>query len=92
LLERRGMLRFPQVGQQAGVHAGMQGLDPAVEHLRKTSDLFHRGHRNSFIGNGFRGRSGRYDVDTGGVQAGGEFDKPGLVVHADQYAADRPSP
>ena len=31
-------------------------------------------------------------VATGGVQAGGEFDEPGLVVHADQCAADRPSP
>src|SRR5271170_4108825 len=70
----------------------MQRLDPAVEYLGKTGDLFHRCHRNSLVGNGFRGRSGRDDIDTGGVQAAGELDEPGLVVHADQCAADRPSP
>ena len=36
LLERRGVLGLAQVGQQPGVHPRVQGLDPAVEHLRET--------------------------------------------------------
>ena len=53
--ERRGVLGLAQIGEQPGVHARVQGLDPAVEHLGKTGDLLHRGHRNSFVGDGFRG-------------------------------------
>ena len=53
--ERRGVLGLAQIGEQPGVHAGVQGLDPAVEYLGKTCDVFHRGHRNSLVGDGFRG-------------------------------------
>ena len=54
-LEGRGVLGFAKIGQQAGMHARVQGLDPAVEHLGEAGQLLHGCHRNPLVGNGFRG-------------------------------------
>ncbi len=54
LLERRGVLGFAQIGQQAGMHSRVQCLDPAVEHLGEAGQFFHARHRNPFVGNGLR--------------------------------------
>ena len=86
------VLGFANVGQQSGVHARMQRLDPAVEHLGETGELLHRRHRNTGARNGFGRRSGRDDGDARVVQTLGQLGKPGLVVHADQRASDRLAP
>ena len=90
LLEGGGVLRFAQIRQQAGVHPRVQGLDPAVEHLRETGQLLHPGDGNTFFGNGFRGRAGRDDLHAGVSEPFGEFDQTGLVVDADQRATNLP--
>src|SRR5690606_26295824 len=79
------------VGQDPGVHARMQGLDPAVQALRKAGDLLHLGDRHARTGDLGRGRPGRHDVHTGVVQALREIGQPGLVVHRDQRPPDRPA-
>ena len=90
--ERRNMLWLALIGEQAGMHMRVQGLDPTVEHLGKAGDLLDRSDRNTGARNGFRGRAGRNDVDAGVVQAAGELGETGLVVDADQCTADRPAP
>lgn len=54
LFERRGVLGFAEIGEQAGVHPRVQRLDPAVEHLGEAGQLLHASHGNPFVGNGFR--------------------------------------
>ena len=54
-LERRDVLGFALIGQQAGMHPRVQCLDPAVEHLGEAGELLDRGDRNPYVGNGFRG-------------------------------------
>ena len=46
----------PQVGQQAGVHLRVQGLDPAVQALREAGHLLDRGDRQAGVGDGPGGR------------------------------------
>src|SRR5205823_11845102 len=70
----------------------MQRLDPPVEHLGEAGDLLHRDDGNTVASNGFRGRSGRDDIDPGVMQAAGQLGESRLVVDADQCAANRPAP
>ena len=37
--QRRNMFGFALIGEQAGMHVRVQGLDPAVEHLGEAGDL-----------------------------------------------------
>lgn len=53
LLEGLGVLGFPKVGEQVGVHPRMQGLDAAVEHLGESREFLHASDRDRFLGNGF---------------------------------------
>ena len=73
LVERSEMLGLAGVGQQAGVHPGVQGLHPAVEHLGEAGDVLDRSHRNTAVGNGFRGRPGGHDGHTRVVQTLGQL-------------------
>ena len=91
-LERGGVFGFAKVGEQPGVHARVQGLDAAVEHLGKTGQLLHRRHRNTGARNGFGGGTGGDDRDARVVQTLGEFGQPGLVVDADQRPSNRLAP
>ncbi|SHX03073.1 Uncharacterised protein [Mycobacteroides abscessus subsp. abscessus] len=91
LIERGEVLGLAGVGQQAGVHTRVQSLDPAVQHLRETRDLFDGSHRNSLGSNGFRRRTGRHQGHAGLVQPAGQLSQAGLVVHADQRAPNRSS-
>jgi hypothetical protein len=79
------------VGEQAGVHLGMQGLDPAVQTFREAGQLLDRGDRDAGFGEHGGRRAGRDDLDTDGRQPPAELDQAGLVVHRDQRALDRPS-
>ena len=46
-LERRDVLGLALIGQQPGVHVGVQRLDAAVEHLGEAGDVLDRRHRNT---------------------------------------------
>src|SRR3984893_11339930 len=86
------MFGFALIGEQAGMHMRVQGLDPAVEHLREPGDLLDGSDRNTCPCNGFGCRTGGHDVDSGLMQAAGQLGETGLVVDADQCAPDRPAP
>ena len=78
--------------QQAAMDRRVQGLDPAVEHLRGTG---HRGdlrHRQPSLGKRARRVAGRNQRDAMRCQSAGERHDPGLVVDRDQRAADRARP
>ena len=64
----RDVVRVAHIGEQAGVHPRVQGLDPAVEALREAGQLLHRGHRHTRRRDPGRRRPGRDDRDPGGVQ------------------------
>ena len=85
------MFGFALIGEQAGMHVRVQGLDPAVEHLGEAGDLLDWRDRNTDACNGFGCRTGGHDVHPGVVQAAGQLGEPGLVVDADQCAPDRPA-
>ena len=89
LVELRHVLRLAPVGQDAGVHGRVQRLHPAVEALGEAGHLLDRGHRDAGVGDPARGRAGGDELDAGGVQAAGQLLEAGLVVDADQRAADR---
>src|SRR5699024_9112993 len=76
------------VGEDAGVDARVQGLDPAVEAFGEFGDFFHRGDRHAGLGDHRGGGSGGDDLHAGGVQGLGEFGQAGLVEDGDQGAAD----
>ena len=86
-----GLVRLePQVGEQAGVHARMQGAHASVERLRIAGEVADLGDRDGpACGDGLRGRAGRHDLDAGGGERGGEFEEPGLVAHRDEGPPDR---
>ena len=90
LVELLAVVLEPQVGEDAGVHARVQRLDPAVEALGEAGELLDLGHRDAGGGDLAGGRAGGDELDARGVQAAGELLEPGLVVDADQRAADRP--
>ncbi len=78
-----------QVGEDAGVHAGVQGLHPAVEALGEAGELGDLGHRDAGGGDPAGRRTGRDELDPGGVQALCQLLQAGLVVDADQGPTDR---
>ena len=77
------------VGQDAGVHARVQRLDPAVEALREAGEVLDLGDRKA-EGLDQRGRAaGGDELDAGVVQAADEVVEAGLVVDGHERAADR---
>jgi hypothetical protein len=44
--------------QDAGMNTRMQGLDPSVEHLRKTSKVFNGNDRDTSLSQGLGGSTG----------------------------------
>src|SRR5262249_27426761 len=78
----------PPVGQQARVHLGVQGLDPAVQALWEAGELLHPHHRHPGLRDLRGGGAGGHDLHARGVQTLGELLEPGLVVDADQCWLD----
>ena len=70
--------------------ARVQGLDAAVEALGEAGQLLDLGDGDAGGGDTRGGRAGGDELDTGPVQPLGELFEPGLVVDADERAADGP--
>ena len=88
LRDRAGVLGVVLVGEQPGVHVGVEGLHPPAEDLREAGDLVDRGHRHAEVADPGGGRAGGDDLDAGLVQPLRELVEPRLVVDADERAAD----
>jgi len=76
------------VGQDAGVHLGVQRLDPAIEALGEACQLLDLGHRDAEPLDQCRRPAGRHERDARLVQAADELLEPGLVVDGHQRAPD----
>ncbi|MGC0428171.1 hypothetical protein RKD32_004526 [Streptomyces sp. SAI-195] len=79
-----------QVGEDAGVHLGVQGLDPPVQALGEAGQLLDLGDGDTGGGDPPGGRPGGDQLDAGLVQPARELLEPGLVVDADERATDGP--
>ena len=74
------------VGEDAGVDAGVKGLDPALEALGEAGHLLHAGDRQSRLRDGGSGGAGGDDLDAGLDERAGEVHQAGLVVDGDEGA------
>lgn len=79
-----------EIGEDAGVDLGVQGLDPAVEALGEAGQLLDLDDRDARRGDLRGGGAGGDELDTGLVQLAGELFEPGLVVDADERAPNDP--
>ncbi|CAM5351684.1 hypothetical protein SFIMM107S_05882 [Streptomyces griseus] len=77
-----------EVGEDAGVDAGVQRLDAAVQALGEAGELLDLGDRHSGGGDLPGGGAGGDELDARLVQTAGEVFEPRLVVDTDQGAAD----
>ncbi len=75
------------VGEDAGVHARVQGLHPALEALGEAGQFLDLRHRHACVGDGLGRGAGRDQLDTCRVEPCRQLHQPALVVHADQRAA-----
>lgn len=80
----------PQVGEDPGVHARVQGLDPAVQALGEAGELLDLGDRHSGRGDLRGGRAGGNQLHTRLVQPTGELLQTRLVINTDQRSPDGP--
>ncbi len=90
ILHRLRMLGIVPDCEQAAMHLGMQGLDPAVHHFRKTGQLRNIRDLQPGVGNRFGGAAGGDEIDAVAGQRARKFDQPGFVGHRQQstgYAA-----
>lgn len=84
-LEVGDVVGLGQVGQDPGVDAGVEGLDPAPEHLGGTGHVLHLEVRDAGAGEGpGRAAAGDQLVAEAG-QPAGQLLQAGLVVHRQQH-------
>ena len=76
------------LGEDAAVQAGMQGLDPAVEHLRQAGHVFHGHDRNAAFAQGGSGAAGGQNFDVVAPQLLDKGNDALLVRYADEGAPD----
>jgi hypothetical protein len=88
-LELAHVLGLAPVREDPRVHRRVQRLHPAVEGLGKAGDLLDGRDRHPGLGDPAGGGAGTHQLDAGGGEAAGQVLDPGLVVHAQQGAADR---
>ena len=74
--------------QDAAVDLGVQGLDPAVEHLGEAGEVGDVAHGQAGVAQGLRSAAGGDEVDAVGGKRAGEVDEAGLVRNGEQGAAD----
>ena len=86
--ERGHVLGDGPPGEDAAVDAGVERLDPAVEHLGKPGELGHVADGHAGVAEEPGGAAGRDDLDPEATERAGEVHHPGLVVHADEAAPD----
>lgn len=79
-----------EIGEDARVDLGVQGLDPAVQALGEAGQLLDLGDGDTGRGDLGGGGPGGDELDTGFVQPASQFLQPGLVVDADERAPDDP--
>ena len=79
-----------QVREDAGVHARVQRLHAAVEHLREAGHVRNLGDRHTRVSDALRGGAGGDDLHARLAERAGELLQPGLVVDADQSALNFP--
>lgn len=79
-----------QVGEDAGVHLGVQRLDPAVQALGEACQLLDLGHGDARGGDLRGGGPGGDQLHPGLVQAAREILEAGLVVDADERPSNGP--
>ena len=84
LVQRRHVCRQVAPREQAAMDFGVQRLDAAIEHFRKTGVIGHLGHGQSAIGQQFGCPASRQEFDAQGVQVFGEFDDACLVRHGQE--------
>ena len=65
--------------EDAGMHPGMERLDPAVEHLREAGELGHVLDRQAGVADGLGGAAGGQQFDAEIGEGAGEVDETGLV-------------
>ena len=88
LLDLGDVLGQPTVGQDAGVHARVKRLHPAVEALREAGEVLNLGHGEAELRDQLSGTAGGDQFDADLMQAADEIFEPGLVENGDQRAAD----
>ena len=77
------------VGEDAAVHARMEGLHAAVEHLGEAGDVLDLGDGDAGLADGRGGRAGGDDLGAGLGEGGGEVDDARLVEDGEEGTADR---
>ncbi len=82
------MLRQIAAGQDTAMHLGMQGLDAAIQHFRKTGVVADFGHREAGIAQQLGGAAGGQQLDALGGEALGEFENTRLVGDGNQRLLD----
>ena len=79
----------PAVGEDAGVHLGVQRLHPAVEALGEAGQVLDPGHRQPELLDQRGGAAGGDQRHAGVVKPAHEVLEPGLVVDGDECPPDR---
>ena len=74
------------IGEEAGVDARMERLDPPVEHLRRPGHGGHVGHRQSRVAQGARRATGGHELEAAGDEPAAERHQPRLVRDRQQRA------
>jgi hypothetical protein len=70
--------------EDATVDERVQRLDAAVHHLGKLRDVGHVGDGEACLGQCLRGAAGRDQLESAGLEAGGQVDQSGFVGNAQQ--------
>src|SRR5699024_1053326 len=89
LVELAPMVRLAGVGEDARVHPRVEGLDPPFETFGEPGQVFDLRHLGTRLGDLGSRRTGRHDLDSGGVESASQVLQPGLVIDADQRSLDR---
>ena len=82
------MIVLAGVGEDAGVHLGMERLDPSLKAFGESGEGGHLDDRDAGVGDGLGGGAGGDDLHSRRVQGGGEFGQSALVVDTHERPAD----
>ncbi len=83
------VFRLAEVGEDRPMDHGMEGLDPAAQHLGSVGHVRHRGDRKAGLPQHPGGPARRHQLGPALDQGAGELHEPGLVPYRQQGAAHR---